>query len=76
MTDLLIDTRNWWPGKKVLIPHSAIQVVSWIDRTITVNLSHQQIQEAPEYDPEVGVTLEYHRQVREYYDREMTAVHR
>lgn len=70
MTDLLIDTRNWWPGKKVLIPHSSIHVVSWIDRTITVDLTHEQIQQAPEYDPEVGVSKEYHQKVKEYYEQQ------
>ncbi len=69
MTDLLIDTRNWLPGKKVLIPHPAIQTVCWIDRSIMVQLTRQQVQDAPEYDPETGVSAEYHQKVREYYDR-------
>lgn len=68
MTDLLIDTRNWWPGKKVLIPHSAIQSVSWMDRSILVALTQGQIQDAPEYDPDMGVTSDYHQKVRDYYD--------
>jgi uncharacterized protein YrrD len=76
MTDLLVDTRNWWPGKKVLIPHTAIQVVSWIDRAITVNLTREQIQQAPEYDHNIGVTSEYHQRVKEYYENQLLAVGR
>jgi uncharacterized protein YrrD len=71
ITDMLVDTRNWWPGKKVLVPHEAIQTVSWIDRTITVDLQPQQIQNAPEFDPESGLTAAYHRRVREYYERQL-----
>jgi sporulation protein YlmC with PRC-barrel domain len=74
MTDLLVDTRNWLPGKKVLIPHSAIQLVSWIDRTITVGLTHEQIQQAPEYDTSAGITREYHQKVKRYYEQQLMAL--
>ena len=68
VTDLLIDTRNWWPGKKVLIPHAVVHNVSWIDRTITVDLSSEQIQRAPEFNADTGLTTNYQRDVRTYYE--------
>ena len=71
ISDLLIDTRNWWPGKKVVIPHDAIQTVSWIDRVIVVGPTHEQIQNAPEYDEEIGLTPAIHRRVKEYYEQRM-----
>jgi len=75
ITDLLVDTRNWWPGKKVLIPHALVQNVSWIDRTITVDLSSQQIRESPEFDPGAGLTAQYQRGVRKYYEGMLAAAH-
>lgn len=73
ITDLLIDTRNWWPGKKVLIPHAAVHNVSWVDRTITVDLSSAQIQQAPEFNADSGLTAEYQRNVRKYYEGMLAA---
>jgi uncharacterized protein YrrD len=68
ITGLLIDTRNWWPGKKVLIPHALVRSVSWIDRTIIVDCSSEQIQQAPEYDASAGLTADYQRGVQKYYE--------
>lgn len=73
ITDLLIDTRNWWPGKKVLIPHGLVHTVSWVDRTITVDLSSEQIQQAPEFDADKGLTAVYQRDVRKYYEGMLAA---
>ncbi len=73
VTDLLIDTRNWWPGKKVLIPHALVQNVSWVDRTITVELSAEQIRQAPEYDADAGLNAQYQRDVRKYYEGMLAA---
>jgi hypothetical protein len=73
ITDLLIDTRNWWPGKKVLIPHALVHNVSWVDRTITVDLSSEQIQQAPEYDADEGLNAQYQRDVRKYYEGMLAA---
>jgi len=75
ITDLLIDTRNWWPGKKVLIPHGLVQNVSWIDRTITVDLSSEQIQQAPAFDANAGLTATYQGDVRRYYEGMLAAAH-
>jgi uncharacterized protein YrrD len=75
VTDLLIDTRNWWPGKKVLIPHDVVKTVSWVDRTITVDLSSAQIQQAPEFNEDTGLTTNYQHAVREYYQGMLVGAH-
>jgi sporulation protein YlmC with PRC-barrel domain len=71
ITGLLVDTRNWWPGKKILIPHSIVESVSWIDRTISVGVSQDQLQHAPEYVDETSLTPGFHRQVQNYFERQM-----
>jgi len=48
---LVVDTRNWWPGKQVLVAPARISAVSWNDRTVNVDLSRDVIKAGPEYDP-------------------------
>jgi hypothetical protein len=33
---MVVDTRNWWPGKKVVISPEWIENVSWTDSTVYV----------------------------------------
>lgn len=47
---LVIDTRNWWPGKLVLIVPEWAGDIRWGDRTVSVHLSRDQIKGAPEFD--------------------------
>lgn len=47
---MVIDTRNWWPGKHVLISPKRIERVSWEEKTVVVNVTREQIEHSPEYD--------------------------
>ena len=49
---LVVDTRNWWPGKKGLVAPRWLDRVSWNDSKIYVNLSRKAIKNAPEYHPD------------------------
>ena len=44
-----VATRNWLPGKKVLVSPAWIERVSWEDSKVFVGLSRETIQHAPEY---------------------------
>ncbi|MBN1981511.1 MAG: hypothetical protein JW795_08270 [Chitinivibrionales bacterium] len=46
---LIIDTRNWWPGKKVLISPRWIERVSWHELKVFVNLSHASIKQSSKF---------------------------
>ncbi|MGQ0752692.1 MAG: PRC-barrel domain-containing protein [Betaproteobacteria bacterium] len=46
--DVVVDTRNWLPGRKVKIPPSAIQYVDWSDKEVVVSLTRRQIEQAPD----------------------------
>ncbi|MFT3831046.1 MAG: PRC-barrel domain-containing protein [Opitutaceae bacterium] len=48
---LVVDTRNWWPGKKVLLAPRWVQRVAWPDLVATVSLDLDEIRGAPEYVP-------------------------
>jgi hypothetical protein len=62
-----MDTRNWWPGKKVLISPRWIERVSWADSKVYVNLSQETIKSGPEYFDSVPITREYESQLYDHY---------
>ena len=66
---LVVDTRNWWPGKHVLVAPDWIRGVSWQDGTVDVALTRNAIRNAPEYDPARPVDREYEAALYAYYER-------
>lgn len=66
---LVIDTRNWLPGQKVIISPEWIKKVSWAKRGIYVDLPQDEIKNAPEYDPSQPVNREYEMRLYDYYGR-------
>jgi uncharacterized protein YrrD len=67
---LIIDTRNWWPGKKVLISPQWIERVSWDEFTVFVNLLREAIKQAPEYTEESLLTRDYEADLHKHYNRQ------
>jgi sporulation protein YlmC with PRC-barrel domain len=66
---LVIDTQNWWPGKKVLISPLWIDRVDWARAQVQVTLSREGIRNAPEYDPSLPVNRAYEAKLYDYYGR-------
>jgi len=66
---LLVATRNWWPGKKVLISPEWIKTVSWADSQVEVDLRRDEIKAAPEYDPSRPFDREYESRLIEHHNR-------
>lgn len=44
---MVVDTRNWWPGRKVLVAPKWIQRVRWSDSMVYVDLSRDAIKNGP-----------------------------
>jgi hypothetical protein len=66
---LVVDTRNWWPGKKVVIaPHWA-DAISWSERTVSVELTRERIRNAPEYDEAATLDRGFEERLYRHYDR-------
>jgi sporulation protein YlmC with PRC-barrel domain len=65
---IVVDTRNWLPGKKVLIAPRWIERVSWDDSKVYVNLSREAIKSGPEYHPD-ALNREYEGKLYDHYDR-------
>lgn len=65
---VVVDTRNWWPGKKVLVSPQWILGVSWGDKQIRVDLTRERIKNSPSYEPESHVDRSYERRLFRHYD--------
>ena len=47
----VVDTSNWWLGKRVLIATQAVKAVEWSDRHIRLDVSREQVKTSPVWDP-------------------------
>ena len=65
---IVVDTRDWLPGKKVLVAPRWIERMSWDDSTVYVNLSREAIKSGPEYHSD-GLNREYEEKLHDHYDR-------
>lgn len=64
-----VDTRNWLPGKKVLVQVARIGNISWVDRTVSVALARDTIQSAPAYNPAELITPDYEVRLFKHYSK-------
>ena len=67
---LVIDTRNWWPGKKVLVAPRWIERVSWSQSKVFVNLLREDIKQSPEYTGDSLATRDYEAALHQHYQRQ------
>ena len=66
---LIVDTKNWLPGKKVLVAPTWISGVHWDRSNVSVDLTRSAIEQAPEYDESTGLTREYETRLYNHYSR-------
>ena len=66
---IVVDTRNWLPGRKVLISPKWIDRVSWDESKVFVNLSGDAIKQSPEYSDKVLLLREYEIRLHGHYNR-------
>jgi hypothetical protein len=64
---LEVATRDWWPGKKVLVSPEWIQRLSWEDSSVYAGLSREAIRNAPEYFEAVRINREYEDRLHIHY---------
>jgi len=66
---LIVDTQNWWPGKKVLISPRWIERVSWNESKVFVDLPRETVKQSPEYKEDALPTRSYEVGLHEHYNR-------
>jgi sporulation protein YlmC with PRC-barrel domain len=67
---LIIDTRNWLPGKRILISPKWIERVSWSESKVFVNVPRETIKHAPAYTDLSLLTRDYETSLHQHYDRQ------
>jgi hypothetical protein len=68
---LIVDTRNWWPGKKVLISTEWIERISWEESKVFTNLTREAVKGSPEYTEGALIPRAYEEELHRHYLREM-----
>lgn len=66
---LELATRDWWPGKRVLISPAWIERLSWTGSRVYIGLSREAIRSAPAYSESMPVTREYEDRLHAHYGR-------
>jgi PRC-barrel domain len=64
---LVVDTKNWWPGKKVLVSSRSAGEIDWMDRLVNLDVDRQKIKDSPVYDPTTTIDRAYDEQLLTYY---------
>lgn len=67
---LIVDTQNWWPGKKVLISTQWIERISWEESKVFLNLTREAIKQGPEYTDETLISRDHEIKLYRHYNRE------
>lgn len=63
------DTRNWLPGKKILLATEWINWISWAESNVYVGFRRERIGHSPEFHPDRPLTREFESGLYSYYQR-------
>jgi hypothetical protein len=63
----IVDTRNWWHGKRVLISPLAVKSIEWFDRHVELEVSREQVKASPAWDPLDAFTQVYAKRLHKHY---------
>jgi len=64
---LVVDTRNWWPGKHVLVSPYAVREIDWAGRHIRLDVTSSQVREGPPWDPAAMIDQAYEGRLHSHY---------
>jgi|SRR5208337_642156 len=66
---LVVNTKNWWPGKKVLISPRSIREIDWMDGLVNLNVDRQTVKDSPAYDASITVDRAFESYFHNYYSK-------
>lgn len=67
---IVVDTRNWLPGsRKVLVAVPWVERVEWAAPALHLDLTKEQIENSPEYDPAEPINRRYEARLYDFYGR-------
>lgn len=64
---LVVDTKNWWPGKHVLLSPYAAKHIDWSAREVDLNVTRDQVKRSPPWDPAGAIDRIYEQRLHSHY---------
>lgn len=64
---LVAHTRNWWPGKQVLVSPRSIASIDWSPRLVHLEISREKLKGSPAYDGSQAIDRAYEYAFHDYY---------
>lgn len=66
---VLIQTRNWLPSRRVLVPSAWVDNISWADRKMSVKSPRDIIEYSPGVDVSTTLGIDQEQVVYDYYEK-------
>ncbi len=64
---LVIDTRIWLPGRRVLIAPAAVEAIDWAEQIVHLALTSEQVRNSPNVDSKVTISREHETMLAKYF---------
>ena len=64
---LIVDTSNWWLGKRVLISPRSATYINWTERLINLDVSRDKVKASPGYDEDQAIDRAYEDRMAAHY---------
>lgn len=65
---VVVDTRNWLPGRLVLVSPRFITGIDWSERRADVRVTREAVKASPPYDAAMPLTHEHNNAVQKHYE--------
>jgi len=64
---VVVNTRNWLPGRMVLVSPQWAKTLDWSEKKLWVDLTTESIKNSPEYNPLAPIDRQYERALHDHY---------
>ena len=64
---IVVDTRNWWPGEKVLVSPRSVREIAWSERLLHLDVDREKVRGGPPYTPSAIMDQAYDDAFLSYY---------
>ena len=64
---LVVDTKNWWPAKKVLISPRSAKAIDWTEKLVDLDVDRQRVKDSPPYDASMTLDPAYEKKFHTHY---------
>lgn len=66
---MIVNTRNWLPGRKVLVSPAWVESFDWPNNLVHMDLTRSDIRNAPHFDPDAPLSREYEQVLHRHYHK-------